>query len=282
MVPLKNISQICCKRLHKKRKVLVIWIHSVQQSRWGFYDTGLQLRKTFGELLVEPTTYKRLVGRLLYFWRTSYVLSKLIQFLDAPTNEHMLAGLHVLIFLMNHPGQGLFFRSSSPLTLKRFFDSNRDACPNTRRLTTDFFSFFLGISLITWKSKKQSIVSRSSPEAEYRALVHATYEGQWLIYLLQDFLIAHPTPIILYCDDKTTLHIAANPVFHERTKHIEIDCHVVWDKVQAGVIHLLSVSSKEQVADILTKPLHLGPFNILQNKLGTINIYSILRRDVKV
>jgi len=100
------------------------------------------------------------------------------------------------------------------------------------------------------------VVSRSSSKAECRALAQATCEGQWLLYLLHDFLITHLTPIILYCDNKFALHIAANPVFHERTKHIEtpIDCHVVRDKVQAGLIHLIPVSSKEQVADIFTTP----------------------------
>lgn len=87
--------------------------------------------------------------------------------------------------------------------------------------------FFLGNSLISWKSKKQTVVYRSSSEAEYRVLAHTTCEGQWLKYLLQDFHISHTTPIIIYCDNKSVVHIAANPVFHERTKH----CHIVRDKV---------------------------------------------------
>ncbi|PNX84365.1 retrovirus-related Pol polyprotein from transposon TNT 1-94, partial [Trifolium pratense] len=190
----------------------------------------LQLQKSSGNAISDPTTYRRLIGRLLYLTHSrpeiSYAVSKLSQFLDSPTDTHMLASLHVLKYLKNNPGQGLFFSSSSSLTLKGYSDSDWGACPDTRRSTTGF-CFFLGTSIISWKSKKQSVVSRSSSEAEYRALAQATCEGQWLLYLLQDFQIPHDSPIILYCDNKSALHIAANPVFHERTKHIEIDCHVV-------------------------------------------------------
>jgi len=244
----------------------------------------LQLHKGSGELLSKPTTYRRLIGRLLYLAHSrleiAYAVRTPSQFLDDITNEHMLAGLHVLKFLKNSPSQGLFFSLSSPLTLKGFSDSDWGACPYTRRSTTGF-CFFLGTSLISWKSNKHTVLSRSSYEVEYRALAQATYEGQWLLYLLQDFLISRPTPVILYCDNKSTLHIDANLVFHERSKHIEIYCHVVRDRVQVGVNHLLLVSSKEQVADILTKILHPGPFNTLQSKIGTIHIYCSLKGTVK-
>jgi hypothetical protein len=112
----------------------------------------LQQHKASGEPITDPTTYRRLIGRLLYLTHSrpeiSYAVSKLSQFLDAPTDAHMLAGLHVLKFLKNNPGQGLFFSSSSSLHLKGFSDSDWGACPDTRRSTTGF-CFFLGSSLIS-------------------------------------------------------------------------------------------------------------------------------------
>ncbi|GAU23069.1 hypothetical protein TSUD_183680 [Trifolium subterraneum] len=233
-----------------------------------------QLHKTSGTILSD-SAYRRLVGRLLYLTHSrpeiSYAVSKLSQFLSAPTNEHMLAGLHVLKYLKTNPGKGLYFRSDSSLQVKGFCDSDWASCPDTRRSTTGY-CFFLGTSLISWKSKKQNLVSR--------ALAQATCDAQWLLYVLKDLQVNHDFPIVLYCDIQSALHIAANPVFHERTKHIEIDCHAVRDKVQQGVLHLLPVSSKDQLSDILTKSLHLGPFTSLESKLGLMDIHSSLRGGV--
>uniref|UniRef100_A0A803NS63 Uncharacterized protein n=1 Tax=Cannabis sativa TaxID=3483 RepID=A0A803NS63_CANSA len=81
-------------------------------------------------------------------------------------------------------------------------------------------------SLVSWKSKKQPTVSKSSHEVEYRAMAQATCEITWIFALLSDLSIHHTSPPVLYCNNTTTIHIFENPVFHERTKHIDIDCHV--------------------------------------------------------
>ena len=96
--------------------------------------------------------------------------------------------------------------------------------------------------MISWKSKKQYIVSRSLVEAEYRAMANATCELTWLIALLKNFSIAHDVPVLFFCDNQLSLNIAENPIFHEYTKHIEIDCHLVQDKIQRGILKNMFVS----------------------------------------
>jgi hypothetical protein len=95
------------------------------------------------------------------------------------------------------------------------------------------------------EKQKQSVVSRSSSEAEYRAMAPAVCEAKWLQKLLCDFHKPKIAPISLYCDNQSVLYIAINPVFHERTKHVEIDCHTVRDKIQDGLVYLLPISSAE-------------------------------------
>ncbi|XP_014511862.1 uncharacterized protein LOC106770576 [Vigna radiata var. radiata] len=225
--------------------------------------------------LDDPGPYKRLVGKFLYLTNTRpdlcYTINLLSQFMQSPTEHHYRAVQHVLRYIKSTPSEGLFFTADSPMHLKGFSDSDWATCPNTRRSTTGF-CIFLGTSLVSWKSKKQKTVSRSSTEAEY-ALAAAVCEIQWLHYLLKDLQIEESGVPALYWDNKSARHIAHNQSFHERTKHIELNCHVVREKIQEGLLHLLPVRSDEQLADVFTKFPHRVSFKSIVPKLGLINIH---------
>ncbi|MCI15401.1 copia protein [Trifolium medium] len=190
-----------------------------------------------------------------------------------PSTSHYQAAIHLLRYLKGSPALGLFYPASSTIQLKAFSDSDWATCPTSRKSITGF-CIFLGDSLISWKSKKQATVSKSSSEAEYRALASTTCEIQWLTYLLRDLQVAFTTPALLYCDSQSARHIASNPTFHERTKHIDIDCHIVREKLHAHLFHLLPISSIHQLADFFTKQLEAPPFQRLLSKLGMLNIHA--------
>ena len=129
--------------------------------------------------------------------------------------------------------------------------------------------------MISWKSKKQSVVPRSSTESKYRAMAQSVCEIIRIRQLLMEIGIETSVLANLWCDNQDVMHIASNPVFHERTKHIEIDCHFVHEKIQLGLISTGYVKTGEQLGDIFTKPVNGDRVSYLCNKLGMINIYAL-------
>lgn len=128
---------------------------------------------------------------------------------------------------------------------------------------------FLGTSLISWKSKKQDTVSCSYAESEYRAMSFAVKEVEWLVNLLDEFDGPQCQSVSFYCNSTAAIHITNNPVFHERIKHLELDCHKVRDKVISGLIKTLHVRTMDQLVDVFT--LHPGPFHYILSKMSLLS-----------
>ncbi|XP_063948243.1 uncharacterized mitochondrial protein AtMg00810-like [Daucus carota subsp. sativus] len=153
----------------------------------------------------------------------------------APRTSHFTAVIHILRYVKGTIFYGLHYPYNSSLELHAYSYADWGGNPSTRCPTTGF-CFFLGDSLISWRSKKQSPASKSTAESEYRALADTTQELIWLRCLLEDMSVTHSPATSIYCDSKSAIDIAHNDVFHERTKHIEIDCHFTRQQVAKGTV----------------------------------------------
>ena len=117
------------------------------------------------------------------------------------------------------------------------------------------YAVFFGHNLFAWSARKQATVSRSSTEAEYKAVANATAELIWVQSLLRELGVSQAQPPVLWCDNIGATYLSSNPIFHARTNHIEVDYHFVRERVAQKLLHIKFISSKDQLADIFTKPL---------------------------
>ncbi|XP_019236610.1 PREDICTED: uncharacterized protein LOC109216853 [Nicotiana attenuata] len=227
-------------------------------------DPALKLQADDGEYLQNPTLFRHVVGKLNYLTNTrpdlSFAVLTLSQYMQKPCVSHLSTALRVLKYVSSDPGKGILLDS--------------------RRSVSGFF-ITLGGAPISWKSKKQISISLSSAEAEYRSMRRVTAELTWLVRILEDLSAPITLPIPLHSDSKAAIHIARNPVFHERTKYVEIDCHFVRKQFLSGLITLSFVPSKAQLADIFTKPLSGVSHRDILGKLGGTKFPSNLRGDVE-
>ena len=237
------------------------------------FDSKLQLDK-LGDPLDSPNYYQKLVGKLIYLTITrpdiSFAVSLVSQYMHAPTVVHLCMVKRILRYLKKTIGRGIVMRRNGHTDIIGFSDSDWAGNTIDRRSTTGY-CMFVGGNLVSWKSKKQPVVARSSAEAEYRAMAAASCEMVWLKNLLTDLGFSPTSPMKLFCDNQAAMHIAANPVFHERTKHIEVDCHFIRQQVQSKVIQTHYIRSSDQLADAFTKVLSSTVFHRLMFKLGSID-----------
>ncbi|XP_020547406.1 uncharacterized protein LOC110011562 [Sesamum indicum] len=236
--------------------------------------SGIKLHSASSAPLADPERYRRLVGRLLYLCFTrpdiSHSVQQLSQFIQTPCQSHWRAVLHLVHYLSSCPNLGLFFPSSNSLQLQAFCDADWGACLDSRCSLTGF-AIFLGPALISWKTKKQSTVSRSSAEAEYRSMAATSCELQWIAYLLKDFGVSVTLPKPFHCDNQVAIHIMANPVFHERTKHLDIDYHGRAKLLQLSFSGLLG---KLGLFAVAPSPTYWGEGSVGNSRMEDVNIAS--------
>ncbi|GJR95985.1 ribonuclease H-like domain-containing protein [Tanacetum coccineum] len=233
-------------------------------------DTDSKLAAA-GDPVSDPTLYRRLAGALQYLTFTrpdiSYAVQQVCLFMHDPREPHFSALKRILRYVRGTLTSGLQLYSSTTSSLVAYSDADWAGCPTTRRSTSGY-CVFLGNNLLSWSSKRQFTLSRSSAEAEYRGVANAVAETCWLRNLLRELHTPLSTATIVYCDNMSAVYLSSNPVQHQRTKHIKIDIHFVRDLVTTGHIRVLHVPSRYQYADIFTKGLPTALFDEFHDSLS--------------
>jgi hypothetical protein len=187
-----------------------------------------------------------------------------------PRESHLQLVKRILRYVKGTSHFGLHIHTKSGRELTAYSDADWAGRPDTRKSTSGF-GVFLGNNLVSWSSKRQSTVSRSSAEAEYRAVANCVAESVWLRQLLTE--LHHPisSATIVYCDNISATYLSSNPIQHQRTKHIEIDLHFVRDRVALGEARVLHVPTSSQYADIFTKGL---PAPLFEEFRSSLNVFE--------
>lgn len=250
-------------------------------------SSSLMLQVSDGSAPADTKQYREILGKLQYLSFTrpdiSFTVNKLSQYMHSPTAMHWQAVKRLLRYLKHTINYGIFLSRTSSLSLQVFADADWAGNQHDRTSTSGYIAY-LGASPISWSSKKQKTVARSSTEAEYRSVAGAVAEVNWLQNLIKELHISLPTVPTVFCDNVGVTYLCKNPVFHSRMKHIAVDFHFVRNQVQSGSIRVTHLHSADQLADMMTKAQIKILFQQHLSKLGIVELTPNLRghKDDKV
>ena len=239
-------------------------------------EARLKLSKNGVGEAVDVTFYRSIMGGLRYLTHTrpdiTFAVGYLSRFMEAPAKNHYAAVKHLLRYVAGTLDYGCSYeRGRGELRLTGYSDSDHAGDEDDRKSTSGTF-FFLGENPVNWQSQKQRVVAISPCEAEYIAATTAACQGIWLARLLGEMLNQEAMKPKLFVDNKSAISLSKNPVFHDRSKHIEIRFHFIRECVEEGRIIIDYVRTSDQLADILTKALGKQMFQGLRKKIGMTEV----------
>uniref|UniRef100_A0ACD5UNA0 Uncharacterized protein n=2 Tax=Avena sativa TaxID=4498 RepID=A0ACD5UNA0_AVESA len=239
-------------------------------------EPRLKLSKESTNPPADITLYRSIIGSLRYLVHTrpdiSFSVGMLSRFMEAPTSEHLSAVKHLLRYIADTIDHGCLYTSTPDgASLFGFSDADMAGDIDDRKSTSGTL-FFYDNCPVSWKSQKQKVVSLSSCESEYIAAATAACQGVWLGRLLGDLLGAPPLVAKLNVDNKSAIQLCKNPVFHDRSKHIEVRYHFIRSCIENGTVTVQHIGTEDQLADALTKALGRVRLQKLREKIKIVEV----------
>jgi hypothetical protein len=235
--------------------------------------TKLKLLVDTSSELVDATLYREIIGPLMYLTNTRpdicFVVKTLSRYLVEPRRVHLVDAKHVMRYLKGMLEYGLCYTGNHDFRLYGYTDSDWAASISDRKITSAC-CFSLGSTMTSWKRRKQSSTALNTTEAEYIVACFANCEAIWLRKLLIGLFDLEIEEIVIICDNQSCIKMTENPVFHDKSKHLEIWYHHICDMVQRGVVKLQYVGTDEQVAYVLTELLSRVNFEYFREKIGIV------------
>ena len=186
-----------------------------------------------------------------------------------PKKPHLEAARRILRYVRGTMDYGLFYKKDQDCKIVGYCDADNAGDHDTRLSTTGYF-FKIGSGTVSWCSKRKPTISLSTTKTEYRAAAMAAQESTWLMQLMEDLHQPRDYKVSIYCDNRSAICLAENPVFHARTKHVEVHYHFIREKVLQEEIELLYVKTEDQVADLFTKGLGVDKFEKFRRQLNMV------------
>ena len=236
---------------------------------------GIHLQKAptgFKAEASKRTHYQQMIGSLIYLMigtrpDIAWAVSRLSQYMQEPTEDHISAAYHVFHYLRQTTDSCIQYQGAGQSGLIGYSDADWGENRDTRRSTTGFV-FLMADGAVTWTSRMQKTVARSSTEAEYMALSEACSEIAWLTSLQKEIGYGTTSPTPLVSDNQGGIFLAINPAHDRRVKHVDIRYHFIREYVEGKRVTIVYISTNDMIADILTKPLGRVKFEYFRERLG--------------